>query len=464
MEIHLKRSLNLKDSISILFSSMVGSGVFITTGIIYGILDSPWLVLLTWFLGAIFSMAGSFTFAKLAIFFPFAGGDYIYLKKAYSPLIAFMSGWASLLITFSASISVLGLALGEYLAFIFPYTSNHAFFHYSFLGLEIKFGYPGLVGVIAIFLFTTINYFGIHRASIFQNLLSLVKVLGLLLFSVAAIYTHQNQFQIFNPVPNWEIVFSKSPSILIAIIPVIFSYLGWNMVTYIAEEVKDPEKNISRTIIYGSALVAILYLLVNLSFLLTLSPNELRNNEGIATISSIHVFGESAKFYFSVFFCLVILGSLSATIIGGSRIYFAMARDGLFFPFLSKLHSHYKSPYNSLFFQAVYASIFIIFDLEFLLYMITCAILIMSALTAFSVFIFERRGHRAKYKIPLYPFTPILYILGCILLVIYLAMKNPIEAFSGIFILLSSIPVYLIFKKKFTNNHHLDESSKDLLH
>ena len=88
----------------------------------------------------------------------------------------------------------------------------------------------------------------------------------------------------------------------------------------------------------------------------------------------------------------------------------------------------------------------------------------MSALTAFSVFIFERRGHRAKYKIPLYPFTPILYILGCILLVIYLAMKNPIEAFSGIFILLSSIPVYLIFKKKFTNNHHLDESSKDLLH
>ncbi|PJE04208.1 MAG: amino acid permease [Leptospira sp.] len=463
MEIHLKRSLNLKDSISILFSSMVGSGVFITTGIIYGILDSPWLVLLTWMLGAIFSMAGAFTFAKLAIFFPYAGGDYIYLKKAYSPLVAFMSGWASLLITFSASISVLGLALGEYLSFIFPYDSKHTFFYYTLYGLDIKLGYPGLVGVGAIFLFTIINYFGIHRASIFQNLLSLIKVLGLLIFSAVAIFTHINQFQIFIPSPNFADIYDKSPFILIAIIPVIFSYLGWNMVTYIAEEVKDPEKNISRTIIYGSGLVAILYLIVNLAFLLTLSPEQLRKNEGIATLSAIQVFGEPAKFYFSIFFCLVILGSLSATIIGGSRIYFAMARDGLFFPFLSKLHNHYKSPYNSLVFQAMYASIFIIFDLKFLLYMITCAILILSALTAFSVFIFEKRGHKSKYQIPFYPITPVVYILGCIFLVIYLALQNPLEAFSGMSILLTSIPVYLIFRKKFLNKHHFQDSTQSLL-
>ncbi len=454
MDIFLKRSLNLKDSISILFSSMVGSGVFVTTGIVYSILNDPWLVLIAWLLGALFSMAGAFTFAGLAIYFPYAGGDYIYLKKAYSPLVAFMSGWASLMITFSASISVLGLALGEYLSFLFPYESSHTFFRYSIIGIDLKMGYPGLVGICFIFFFTCINYFGISKASFFQNLLSFIKIIGLLLFSLVAIAMSLNSFKTFPTFPTIENLYFNSNNLSLALIPIIFSYLGWNMVTYIAEEVKEPEKNISRTILYGTLLVTFLYLLVNLAFLLTVSPNDLKKNEGIGVISAISLFGISARFYFSFFFCLVILGSLSATIIGGSRVYFAMARDGLFFPFLSKLHPHYRSPYNSLFFQALYASLFVFFDLKFLLYMITCAILILSALTAFSIFIFKKRGYTSDYKIPFYPLTPIFYIIGCILLVFHLAKQNPIEAIVGFLILLSSIPVYLIFKKKFIHARH----------
>ncbi len=449
MDLFLKRTLRLQDSISILFSSMVGSGVFVTTGIIYNLLEDPWLVLLVWFLGAVFSMAGAFTFAKLAIFFPYAGGDYIYLKKAYSPLIAFMSGWASLLITFSASISVLGLALGEYLSFILPYESSHAFFETTVLSVHIRFGLPGITGIIIIFLFTFINYFGISKASFFQNGLTFIKIGGLFLFSLYAVLFYSGEFSAFPPVPEPASVFSGMPKILIALVPVTFSYLGWNMVTYIAEEVINPEKNISRTIIYGTGLVTILYLMINLAFLLTVTPEELRANQGIGVISAVRMFGDSARFYFSVFFSLVLLGSLSATIIGGSRIYFAMARDGLFFPILAKLHPHHRSPYMSLVFQAVYASVFIIFDLEFLLYMITSAILVLSALTAFTVFIFDRKGYKAEYRIPLYPVTPVLYIVGCALLVGYLIVQNPTEVFFGFMVLLTAIPVYYIFKRRF---------------
>lgn len=462
MDFHLNRTLQLKDSIAILFSSMVGSGVFITTGIIYGILKDPWMVLLVWILGAIFSIAGAFTFAKLAIQFPLAGGEYVYLKKAYSPMIAFMNGWASLLITFSASISVLGIALGEYLAFLLPYESSHTFFHYKLLGVSVKFGYPGLVGVIAIFGFTFINYFGIRKASFIQNAIFYIQIVVFLLFSVISIALFGGNFETFPEFPGIGKIFSNTSVLLIAIIPVIFSYLGWNMVTYIAEEVKDPERNISRTIIWGTALVAVLYFLVNLAFLLTLSPAELLKNEGLGVKSSMNVFGNSARYYFSFFFCLVILGSLSASIIGGSRIYFAMARDGLFFPFLSKVHVHYRSPYNSLFFQALYASLFIVFDLEFLLYTITSAILVLSALTAFSVFVFARRGYSSQYKIPFYPVTTVLYILGCLFLVFHLTWENPTQALFGFLILSTGIPVYFVFKKKFVKNHHLDEDHEHI--
>jgi len=451
LELYLARNLKLKDSVPILFSSMVGSGVFVTTGIVYGILEDPWLVLLAWILGALFSVAGAFTFAKLAILFPFAGGEYVYLRKAYSPLVAFLNGWASLLITFSASISVLGLAFGEYLSFLLPYESSHTFFRFEILGVAIQFGYPGLVGVIAIFVFTFINYFGIQKASFIQNAIFVLQILGFLLFSVSAIvFMGEEGLSKFPEFPDLAKVLSRSTSLYTAIIPVIFSYLGWNMVTYIAEEVVEPEKNISRTILLGTLLVSVLYLLVNFGFLITLEPPVLAANEGIGIRASMAVFGNSGKIYFSLFFCIVILGSLSASIIGGSRIYFAMARDGLFFPFLSKVHVHYKSPYNSLIFQAVYASMFVVFDLEFLLYTITAAILLLSALTAFSVFVFERRGLESRYKIPFHPFTPLLYIGGCLYLVYHLSIENPSQAGFGILILLTGIPVYFLFKKKFT--------------
>lgn len=429
---------------------MVGSGVFITTGIVYGTLENPWLVLLVWVLGALFSMAGAVTFAKLAVLFPYAGGEYVYLKKAYSPLIAFLNGWAALLITFSASISVLGLTFGEYLAFLLPYDSQHVFFRWELGGVVVKLGYPGLVGLIAIFVFTIVNYFGIKKASLIQNGIFFIQVFGFFIFSIFALFKFNDRIVDWIPsLPNWKGIQENFSPIILACIPVVFSYLGWNMVTYIAEEIKEPEKNISRTIFLGTGLVAILYILVNLGFLVSLEPEILKLNDGLGVRASVSVFGNSASLFFSLFFCIVILGSLSASIIGGSRIYFAMARDGLFFPFLSKVHVHYHSPYNSLFFQAIYASLFILFELEFLLYTITSAILLLSALTAFSVFIFEKRGYQSSYRIPFYPITPMVYIICCFLLVIHLSIENPSRAFFGVLILMTGIPIYFIFRNKF---------------
>lgn len=447
---------------------MVGSGIFITTGMIYSQLDNPWLVLLVWLLGGIFSIAGALTYAQLAIYFPQAGGDYIYLKEAYSPLVAFISGWSSLLITFSASISVLGLALGEYLSFLFPYESGHTFWKDSWFGVEVKLGYPGLVGIGFLFLFTFVNYFGIRKASWIQNVLTIAKVAGLLVFSVLAIGNHLDGFSQFPPLGELFSLGGISHSanstaanattrsgwgfgILLALVPVIFSYLGWNTITYIAEEVVEPEKNIAKVVFGGTLLVTGLYVLVNLGFLFVLRADQLMDNTMPGVDAAGAVFGWKSQLGFSIFFCLALLGSLSAMVIGGSRIYFAMARDGLFFPFLSKLHPHYKSPYNSLVFQALYASLFMVLDLQFLLYTITCAILFLSALTAYSIFIFRRQGYACSYKIPFYPITPWFYILGCVLLIARLGYENPSQAVFGLGILGSAVPVYFLFRRKFRN-------------
>jgi len=444
----LVRSLSLTDSTSLMFSSMVGSGIFFTTGFIINKVENPWVVLLCWFLGGLLALTGALTYAKPATLFPFSGGDYIYLKEAYSPMIAFMSGWTALTINFSASISALGITFSKHLFYIVP-VDEVSFLERSFLGLTFNVGPGQIIGVAIILIFTIISYTGMSTAVKVQNVLTFLKITGLVIFVTAGFMFGNTNMQLltsYSPFPDvWNI-----NKILIGIIPVTFSYLGWNMVTYVAEEVKNPERNIWLSILIACIMVIALYLSINFLFLVSAPPEQLKNQEGIGVISAINLFGKGSTALVSAFICWVLLGSLSATIIGGSRVYYAMAKDGLFFPSLAKIHPFYKSPHNALFFQAGYASLFMfVKELESLLYLITCSILILSSLTAMTPFIFAKRGLKSKFRIPGYPFTPVIYVFFNIVIMIMLYYDRPVEGLWGIGITLSSIPIYYFFKKRF---------------
>lgn len=451
----LKRTLSLLDSVSLLFSSMVGSGVFFTTGFILKRVENPWLVLICWILGGLFAIAGAMTFALPAVKYPHAGGDYIYLRKAYSPLIAFLSGWAALTVSFSANISVLGIAFSKYLFFIFPFLKELGSYQTSIGPVLIELGPVQLIGTILIVTFTTINYFGISQAVKVQNVFTAIKISGLIALLFAGFMFGNTHYDTLKNSSLFPDLFNNVNPIILGIVPVTFSYLGWNMVTYVAGEVKDPSRTIPLSIIIACIMVIVLYMAINLLFLASGPIESLKSQEGIGVIAAKNLFGDSVGIFISAFILWIILGSMSASIIGGSRIYYAMASDGLFFKSLAELHPKHNSPYKSLIFQCVYASVLIVFNqLEDLLYFITVAILFLSTLTACIPFVLPKSEHPPEYKIPFYPVTPLLYIIANLVLMGILSYDQPGNALKGIGITLLGIPVYYLFNRSFRKVHH----------
>lgn len=446
----LKRSLSLFDSVSLMFSSMVGSGVFFTTGFILNHVENPWLVIFCWVLGGIFAVIGALTYAMPAVIFPQAGGDYIYLKNAYHPMVAFMSGWAALTITFSASISVVGMAFSKHLFYIFPRLEVEPFLYTQFAGLSFTFGPVQVIGMILVLIFTFFNYFGIKKAIFVQNTLTFIKITGFIVLVIAGYFWGNRNMEHFANFSFYPNVFQNWNAILLGVVPVTFSYYGWNMITYVAGEVKQPNKVIPLAILVSCVLVILLYVLVNILFMSSAPLSELKSQEGAGVISAIYLFGPGVKVLISGFICWILLGSMSAMIIGGSRIYYAMSNDGVFFKTLANLHPKYHTPYKALIFQAFYSSIFMfVKELESLLYLITVSILFLSSMTAFTPYVLAKKNYVSEYKIPGYPVTPLLFILFNFLVMGILTYNKPSEALWGLCIVLASIPVYFLFKNTF---------------
>ncbi|MCE9500138.1 MAG: amino acid permease [Leptospira sp.] len=445
-----KRSLSLFDSVSLMFSSMVGSGIFFTTGFILNQVENPYLVLTCWILGGVFAMAGALTYASPAVLFPQAGGDYIYLREAYSPIVAFMSGWASLTVNFSASISALSIAFSKHFFYFLPGFDKSMYIQQKIFGLNFSLGPEQLLGMLIVFSFTAVNYFGIKEAIRVQNFFTVIKITGLIIFIIAGFLFGTKDFSLFKTSRLFPDLFTNWNSVIAGIVPVTFSYFGWNMVTYLAGEVKDPGRNIPLSVVISCSMVITIYVLINFLFLSSAPLSELKSKEGIGIISAQYLFGNWLTGIISGFICWIILGSLSTMIIGGSRVYYAMARDGLFFPGLAELHPKYLSPYKALIFQALYAIAFItIRELESLLFLITCAILFLAILTAMTPYFFRRRGIISPFSVPGAPVTPILFIAANFIIISILAWEKPAEAAWGMLITLSAIPVYFIFRRTF---------------
>ncbi|WP_040510237.1 APC family permease [Leptospira wolffii] len=444
----LRRSLNLYDSISLMFSSMVGPGVFITSGYILSQVANPNIALLCWILGGLLAVAGAMSYAKSASIFPVAGGDYVYLKEAYSPIVAFSSGWLSLSVNFSASISLSAIAFSKTFFSLIGPSLDIYYFESKFLGISFAMGNAQLLGMFTILVFTIVNFFGISLASRIQNLFTTFKIAGLILFVVLgfAIGNFDTEhFESFSLIPNglhgWGLV-------LAGVIPVTFSYLGWNMITYVAEEVKEPDKNIYKSVLTACTLVTLLYVLINFLYLSSAPSSVLAGDEKIGVTAAGFLFGKGVKLLITAFICWVFIGGISAYVIGGSRIYFAMARDGYFFPSMAKLHSKYHSPYMSLAFQCVYACLFcLVKEIESLLYLITCSTLILATITAYTPIIFEKRHLKSEFKIPGYPYSTYIYIISNILIIGSLIWSKPAEALWGFGFTLLCLPMYFLFKK-----------------
>jgi len=337
----LKRTINLKTATGIVVANMIGSGIFLTSGIIAGMLPNSLWVIICWCIGGVLALIGSLCYSELATRMPYEGGEYVYLSKLYHPILGFLSGWTSFIVGFSAPIA--GSAIG--------------FSEYLFAGIDIKTeSVDNLiilkkifsVGIVAFF--TLLHYHGIKKGSAVQNTLVVLKVL----FIIAIIF-----MGFFHGNTNWgNIPFSFSNSfnsqeiaIGTAMMLVMFSYSGWNASAYIAGEIKNPKKNIVYSLLLGTTIVFLLYLGINLFFLTALPFNEVAESAAIGESSAVKIFGTFSGNIISLIISMMLLSSISAFTMIGPRIYYAMAKDNLFFKFAKKIHKKYEVPSQAILIQ-----------------------------------------------------------------------------------------------------------------
>jgi len=431
----LRRELTLLDSTMINIGSMIGSGIFIVPAIIALYLQSSSLVILVWVIGGIVSLFGALSVAELGAIMPRAGGQYVYLSEAYSPLWGFLYGWAAFAVINTASIAAVAVTFANYLGYFFPLSA-----------LSIK-----IVAIASIVVLTIINCFGIKLGAMVQNVFSLVKigtlaVLALLSFILSNGITA-------NPTSH-QTLFSLSElsgPLGLALVAVLWSYDGWIEITYVAGEVKNPQKVLPRSLMLSTLVVIAVYVLINLGYLNVLSLTEMSQSQLVASDAATKISRTVGASLIAIAVIISTFGANNGFIFTCPRIYYAMAKEGLFFRWLGHISPRYQTPIPSLIVQAILSSALILTGtFNQLATYVVFASFLFYAMSAGAVFILRKRHPHIErpYKTWGYPFTPIVFILFSLYLVVNTLIEDPRDSVIGLGIILLGLPAYFYWRKK----------------
>ena len=428
-----QNSLSLYGLTMIAIGACIGSGIFVTPAQSVAALPHYGLVLITWGIGGLVSCLGALTFSELGARYPNAGGVYVYLKEAFGPLTGFLYGWITLLIVNTGALAALSITLADYFL--------------PLVGVEDIQKIPFSIGII--WVLTIVNIFGVKISEWFSNIFTGIKVLAIILIILAGFYyalhlPHGSENFFNNNIPT-----DLSKGILITFVGVFWSMGGWHHASYLAGEARDPSKTVPRAMILGTLAVTVIYVLVIFSYMLVLPMNEMSQSSKVASDMMIKIHGSGGLFV-SVSIIISILGTIGIYTMTAPRIYFAMARDKIFFSFLAKLHPKFKTPVSAMIFQSIWATILILAWGSFLkvITFVTFMDIVFMALASTSLFIVRSRNKTTQpvYLVPFYPIIPIIYLSVTTGFVLYSAWQMEWESWSGIIILALGIPVYYWFR------------------
>jgi basic amino acid/polyamine antiporter, APA family len=445
----LKRQLGLFDAVMLISGDMIGIGIFVTTGAIAETLPSPGGVLLVWVLGGLLALTGALSCAELSASLPYAGGDYIYIREAYGRLVGFLSGWSSFLVTFSGAIAFLAVGFNGFMSFFFPVLgSNDALFSANVLGLSILGTVGNLFSMLVVLLISGLHCLGVRQGTVTQNILTTLKIGALLGIILLVILFGRGDTSHFNPLFDWQMIGNFSV-FAAAFIPAIFAYSGWNAVIYIAGEVKEPEKNLPKALLWANLLVISLYLAVNVVYIYGVPVTEMKGALRVSEVATTALFGYQTSAWITGIITVSILGALNVVTMLGPRIYYAMARDGVFFKRLAQIHPTFGTPTSAIILQALWACFLILTGTFGTLFTyVSVIITLFSALTVASVIVlrYRRPELNRPYKLWGYPLVPILFIVAHIWIVWGSVTEKPFESLVGLFIVCLGIPAYLIWQ------------------
>ncbi len=272
----LKRQIGLFDAVMLISGDMIGTGIFISTGVIAAQVPSPGGVLLVWIFGGLLALAGALSCAELSASMPYAGGDYNYIREAYGRLMGFLSGWSSFLVTFSGAIAFLAVIFNEYMSFFVPVLgSKEVFFSATLPLISINVTAGTLFSIFAVLAISALHCIGVRQGTVTQNILTVIKIGSLVGIILLGIFIGKGSTENFSPLFDWDKI-AKSSVFASAFIPAIFAYSGWNAIIYIAGEVKDPERNLPKALLMGNLIVIVLYLAINVVYIYGVPVTEMK--------------------------------------------------------------------------------------------------------------------------------------------------------------------------------------------
>ncbi|HEX9422162.1 MAG TPA: amino acid permease [Pyrinomonadaceae bacterium] len=435
----LPRTLGLRDLILLTIGSVIGSGIFLVPGVVLRQVDGFILpALLVWLVGGVLSLLGALTYSELGAMKPATGGLYIYIRDCFGRFPAFLFGWTLFFVISSGAVATLAVAFSAYLGEIVPLT--------PFLAK--------LIAVLMIAVVTAVNVIGTRASADLQNWTTATKVFGILLMSVVLLWLGRG-FHGSGPA-LWPTQYNGSlaSGFGLAMIGVLWAYEGWQFVTYNAGEVINAKRNLPLGLIIGTAALIGIYLIANIGYLAALGGAGVANSDRLAATAVSTVVIPAAAKLIAIMILVSIFSATNGTMLTSPRVYYAMARDRLFFQRLAEVHPRFQTPAFAVIAGAFWSAILAITGtFEQLLTYVVFIGWIFYALAAASIFIYRRRMPEAvrPYRVPGYPLTPLLFIIAAAALALNTIATQPARAGIGLSIVLLGAPAYLIWRQKSGN-------------
>ena len=455
----LERRLGPYDAAAIIVSNVIGGGILFTPPQVAASVQNPWLFLGTWLAGGVLAFAGAMAYAELAALRPRAGGEYVYLRAAYGRLAAFLTGWTSFVAGFAGAIAANSVFLAFYLGRFFPAASNSTPLLVIPLPLvPLTISRQSIVAVAAIWLMAIIHLRGVGPGRLVMNVLAALKVSALLAFIAFGLTLGAGSAS--NLVSGAAPV--SSGAWLLALIPVMFAYSGWNAASYVAEEINDPGRNLPRALALGTLAVAAIYFLLNLLFLYVLPVNELAQVKGsVLDVIADRMLGIRAGDIMGIVSVISLAASISAMTFAGPRVYYAMARDGLFFRGAARVHPRFHTPAASIVAQAGWSSLLVLSGSADALTTYTgFAVVLFAGVSVVALFVLRQREPNAPrpFRAWGYPIAPAVFSIASLAIVVnalWADLAIPVlngtpwgPSAAGLIVIGLGVPLYFFFSRR----------------
>ena len=443
----LDRQLGLFDSTMMVVGIVIGSGIFMTTGLMADALPSVSLILIVWLLGGLQMLAGALTYAELGAAMPKAGGQYVYLREAYGSLPAFLFGWVAFIAYLTGTNAAIAVAVAEHLGSFYPSISTH--------NIVIGFDYFSISGgqifaISLILILSFINYLGILFGKWIQNVFTILKIGSILFFALAGLFISTGNHIDFSINPTSMSIGSILTGMGIALVAVTWTVGGWEYVTFAAGEIKNPKKNLPLALIIGTALILVLYIMINIAYLKVLPMDSLIGELKVGEATAKSLYGPGIAGAFVVVVIISMFGSLNGNILVGPRISYAMAKDKLFFSKAAEVHPKFHTPGNAIMIQGVWASVLALSGtFEEIITLVVFVNFMMWIAASSTVFVLRKKQPELErpYKVWGYPYVPAFFIIFSSAIMINTFFESPQQSVMGIGLTLLGIPAYLYWKK-----------------